>query len=82
MHCLHLETSIIRRTFNVTNKTRPDNIKDDSVNPLKNLPLIEATLEFGNISLPGCGNQQYEIHSVNPGFYITQIRQFLITFIV
>merc|ERR1711953_1493061 len=48
------EKSIIGRTINVTDKTRPDAITEDSVNPLKNLNLIQGTLELKNITKPAC----------------------------
>ena len=68
--CLHLETSIIGRTINVTDKTIPDAITKDSVNPLKNLNLIQGTLELKNITKPACVGRSlhYETHRITPGF--------------
>ena len=54
--------SIIGQTIEVTTKTTPDPLTTDSVNPLENLELIQATLELGDTGLPSCPGLHHEIH--------------------
>ena len=46
----------------MTTKTTPDPLTIDSVNPLDNLELIQATLELGDTGLPSCPGLHIEIH--------------------
>ena len=62
---IYLGDSIIGRTIDVTTKTTPDPLTEDSVNPLENLDLTKATLKSKGTTLPSCAGLHYETHTLN-----------------
>ena len=62
---IYLGDSIIGRTIDVTTKTTPDPLTEDSVNPLENLDLTRATLQLKDTGLPGCAGLHHETHTLD-----------------
>ena len=62
------DKSLIGSTISVTNKTT----SVESVNPLKDQHLIEATLNFGNTGLPDCAGVPYETHILGTDSLLTE----------
>ena len=58
--------TIIGKTIAVATNSTPDPLTDDSVNPLANLDLTQATLDLRATGLPqSCSSLNYEIHTLN-----------------
>ena len=61
----YIGESIIGKTIGVTNKTTPDPLTSDSVNPLENLVFTQATLQSKGTGLPGCAVLHHETHRLD-----------------
>ena len=61
----YIGESIIGKTVEVTTKTTPDPLTNDSVNPLENLVLTQATLQLKGIGLPSCAGLHHETHTLD-----------------
>ena len=64
---IYLGDSIIGKTIEVTTKTTPDPLTQDSVNPLENLDLTQATLQSKGTGLPhgSCAGLHHETHTLD-----------------
>ena len=62
---IYLGDSIIGKTIEVTTKTTPDPLTQDSVNPLDNLEKVQATLQSKGTGLPGCAGLHHETHRLD-----------------